>query len=119
MEIRIRSCADQPNKMYSLMFDSFCSKEKCSFNILSTVDHLNSIFPFIRIECNRMYSLSIKRRRIRPMNIQMSEAYTESTSVIEIDSRFSWRNSPFDHIQGDQSGSRIPAPAKLFLLIKF
>lgn len=110
----------------SLMLFSFCSNKICAFNILSSVDHLNSIFPLIRIYFYRMQS----------NRFVMSEAATNSPSEyanefnwnsrmnrvrlsLKSTVRFSWRNPPFDHIQGDQSGSpRIPAPAKLFRLIK-
>lgn len=109
--------------VYSLMLFSFCSNKICAFNILSSVDHLNSVFPLIRIYLYRMQS----------NRFVMSEAATNSPREyanefnwnsrmnrvrlsLKSTDRFSWRNPPFDHIQGDQSGSPgIPAPPSCFV----
>lgn len=75
-------------------------------NAIESVRHVRSGDEYTRWICKW---IKLKQSRIK-----------QSPSVIEIDSStLSWQNSPFDHIQGDQSGSSwIPAPFKLFRLIK-
>lgn len=92
-KFRIRSCAGQRNQMCLLTWFSFCSNKICPFDILSSVDHLNSIFPLVRTDCNRICSPTSKRKPNPPNEYSNESKWTkqhkQNPSVIEIDSRLS------------------------------